>query len=109
MYDCPVQCAFLTHKFTGLERDSESNLDHTWFRQYSSPIGRWMRPDPAGLAAVDPFNPQSWNRYVYVLNNPLAYRDPLGLECVWDDGSTLRAAWQNSSPCKKQKMQARSS
>ena len=87
MYDCPVQCAFLTHKFTGLERDSESNLDHTWFRQYSSPIGRWMRPDPAGLAAVDPFNPQSWNRYVYVLNNPLAYRDALGLECVWDDGS----------------------
>jgi len=42
-----------------------------------------MHPDPAGLAAVDPANPQSWNRYAYVLNNPLALIDPLGLA---DDG-----------------------
>jgi len=46
-----------THKFTGDERDSETNLDLTWFRQYSSQLGRWMHPDPAGLAAVDPANP----------------------------------------------------
>jgi len=25
--------------------------------------GRWISPDPAGLSAVDPTNPQSWNRY----------------------------------------------
>src|SRR5207253_3036212 len=47
-----------THEFTGDERDSETGLDHTWFRQYSSSLGRWMHPDPAGLAAVDPSNPQ---------------------------------------------------
>ena len=41
--------------------------------------GRWTSPDAAGLAAVDPTNPQSWNRYSYVLNNPLANVDPLGL------------------------------
>src|ERR1700687_5966325 len=71
------------HKFTGDERDSESNLDHTQFRQYSSSLGRWMHPDPAGLAAVDPSNPQSWNRYAYVRNNPLALVDPFGLnECA---------------------------
>jgi RHS repeat-associated protein len=76
-----------THKFTGDEQDAETALAHTLFRQYSSSIGRWMTPDPAGLAAVDPTSPQSWNRYAYVLNNPLSAVDPLGLQCVWDDGS----------------------
>jgi RHS repeat-associated protein len=70
---------YSTHMFTGDERDSETNLDHTWFRQYSSQLGRWMHPDPAGLAAVDPSNPQSWNRYSYVLNNPMDYVDHDGL------------------------------
>jgi RHS repeat-associated protein len=64
------------YKFTGDERDSETNLDHTWFRQNSSSLGRWMTPDPAGLTAVDPTNPQSWNRYAYVMNNPVLYVDP---------------------------------
>jgi RHS repeat-associated protein len=45
------------YKFTGLEHDSESELDHTWFRQYASTMARWMTPDPGGLAVVDPFNP----------------------------------------------------
>jgi len=73
-------------------RDSESNLDHTLFRQYSSSLGRWMHPDPAGLAAADPSNPQSWNRYAYVLNDPMDWIDPLGLgpcptiSCVVDLG-----------------------
>ena len=44
-------------------------LDHTDFRQCSSQLGRSMHPDPAGLNAVDPSNPQSWNRYSYVFNN----------------------------------------
>lgn len=33
--------------------------------------GRWPSPDPAGIAAANPANPQSWNRYAYMLNNPL--------------------------------------
>jgi RHS repeat-associated protein len=56
------------------------NLDTYEFpaREYSDQ-GRWPSPDPAGLAAVDPTNPQSWNRYAYVTNNPLALIDPQGL------------------------------
>jgi RHS repeat-associated protein len=59
------------------------------FREYSDQ-GRWASPDPAGLAAVDPSNPQSWNRYAYVQDNPLSLVDPTGLFCnganqtMWD-------------------------
>jgi RHS repeat-associated protein len=68
-----------THKFTADERNAESSLDHTWFRQYSSSLARWSSPDPAGLLAADPSNPQSWNGYAYVKNNPMSSVDPLGL------------------------------
>jgi hypothetical protein len=47
-----------------------------------------MTPDPAGLAAVNPANPQSWNRYAYVLNAPTELTDPLGL-CDISDASCL--------------------
>jgi RHS repeat-associated protein len=49
------------------------------YREYHWIQGRWIEPDPAGLAAVDPANPQTWNRYAYVANNPLSLVDPLGL------------------------------
>ena len=73
--------------FTGQNQDTEagggSNGQYDFlFRQYSAVQGRWISPDPAGLAVVDPGNPQSWNRYGYVLNNPLGYVDPSGLGCT---------------------------
>jgi RHS repeat-associated protein len=71
--------------FTGLQRDWETVTDHAWFRQYSSLQGRWLTPDPAGLNAVNPTNPQSWNRYSYVLDDPLDYVDPTGTNCVLAD------------------------
>jgi hypothetical protein len=42
-----------------------------------------MSPDPYG-GSYDSGNPQSMNRYAYVLNNPLASLDPLGLVDVSD-------------------------
>jgi RHS repeat-associated protein len=74
-------------KFTGKERDSESNLDNFRFRYFSSQMGRFMSPDPAGLMAVDLGNPQTLNRYSYVLNNPLSFTDPFGLDCVYLNNS----------------------
>jgi len=32
---------------------------------------------------TDAENPQSWNRYAYVRNNPLLYADPSGKEIYW--------------------------
>jgi len=67
--------------FTGQNQDTTSGDYDFLYREYTSSQGRWPSPDPAGQAAVDPTNPQSWNRYAYVLNNPLANADPLGLWC----------------------------
>lgn len=64
--------------FTGQNSDTSSGDYDFLAREYSTQ-GRWASPDPAGLAAVDPSNPQTWNRYAYVTNNPMTYIDPLGL------------------------------
>jgi RHS repeat-associated protein len=62
-------------QFTGYERDSESANDYAIFRGYVNRLGRFSSPD-----SVDgsPRNPQSWNRYGYVLNNAVNLIDPLG-------------------------------
>jgi RHS repeat-associated protein len=62
--------------FTGKERDSESGNDYFEARYYSSSMGRFMSPDEP----VDqhPADPQSWNLYSYVRNNPLTLTDPTG-------------------------------
>jgi len=88
--------------FADYDRDAEAELDHTWFRQYSSMQGRWTTPDPF-LGSIDASNPQSFNRYSYVLNDPVRLRDPLGLDgefCLYlaDDGVTEEERDYNSSP-----------
>ena len=68
-------------QFTGLEQDTENSSDHAWFRNYSTEQDRWLRPDPYN-GSYDLLNPQSFNRYAYVENNPLSFVDPFGLEMV---------------------------
>src|SRR5260370_19857864 len=46
--------------FTGQNQDTVSGEYDFLAREYSMQ-GRWPSPDPAGLAAVDPSNPQSSN------------------------------------------------
>jgi RHS repeat-associated protein len=75
--------------FTGQTQDEQSLTYDFLFRDYSAISGRWYSPDPAGLAAVDPSNPQTWNRYAYAGNSPLDTVDPLGLDygpVIGDDG-----------------------
>jgi len=66
-------------KWTGHEQDSESGLYHFLFRNYAPLENRWLSPDPAGWAAADPVNPQSWNFYSYVQNSPESRIDICGL------------------------------
>jgi RHS repeat-associated protein len=62
--------------YTGKERDTESGLDYFGARYYGSNMGRFMSPDKP----VDqhPEDPQSWNLYTYVRNNPLSSIDQDG-------------------------------
>jgi len=63
------------HHFTGKERDTESGLDYFGARYFGSSMGRFMSPDSMGGRPEDP---QSWNLYSYVLNNPVTNTDPDG-------------------------------
>lgn len=68
------------------------------YRRYNPVQGRWISPDPAGMAAVDLTNPQTWNRYSYAANNPLKFTDPLGLDCAYfnDRGDAIESIDQFS-------------
>jgi RHS repeat-associated protein len=67
-------------KFTGKERDAETGLDYFGARYLSAAQGRFTSPD-APFADQHPEDPQSWNMYGYVRNNPLAHVDTDGRAC----------------------------
>jgi hypothetical protein len=48
---------------------------HMRARLYSAELGRFVSPD---ILIPDPADPQSYNRYAYVLNNPHRFTDPTG-------------------------------
>jgi RHS repeat-associated protein len=75
--------------FTGENEDTVSTLYDFLHREYSPNQGRWVSPDPAGVAAISLNDPQSWNRYAYVRNSPLTLVDMLGLSCIDSNGNDL--------------------
>jgi RHS repeat-associated protein len=81
------------YKFTGKERDAESGLDYFGARYMSSGLGRFLAVDPSGASIFKP-NPQTWNRYSYVLNQPLALRDPNGKWSSWDHSRIIDLAFR---------------
>jgi RHS repeat-associated protein len=74
-------CTF-AERFTSKERDAETGLDYFGARYMSSAQGRFTSPDKP-FADQHPENPQSWNLYAYVRNNPLSMVDPNGTDALW--------------------------
>jgi len=90
------------HQFSGKERDAESGLDNFMKRYYGSSLGRFQTPDPlviqrlpASTFLAHLSNPQSWNKYAYVMNNPLSLTDPFGLDFYL----TCKQTKDNASTC----------
>jgi RHS repeat-associated protein len=66
--------------FTGQQRESADVYDYG-ARMYNTSLGRMPQADPL---VPDAFNPQSYNAYSYVVNNPANYTDPTGM-FFWGD------------------------
>ncbi len=65
-------------KFTGKERDVETGYDYFGARYLSAKTARFTTTDPSYTLTENLVDPQRWNRYAYVRNNPLRYTDPDG-------------------------------
>ena len=69
----------IRQQFTQKERDTETGLDFFGARYYASTQGRFTSIDSGPFTPADP---QNFNRYAYVQNNPLKFVDPTGKKLV---------------------------
>ncbi|MEC4738043.1 FG-GAP-like repeat-containing protein, partial [Shewanella sp. E94] len=68
--------------YTGHEGIDHMDIIHMNGRIYDANIGRFLQADPF-IQQAD--NLQNYNRYAYVLNNPMSYSDPTGFffDKIW--------------------------
>lgn len=92
--EMPIEAGLNTRKFTGHERDPETGLDYMLARYYQANLGRFMAVDPAAHS-IKHENPQTWNRYTYVANNPVVFTDPTG-EKIGDRFATPEKAGRDA-------------
>jgi RHS repeat-associated protein len=78
----------IRQKFTGYERDNETELNFAQARMYSSKLGRFNTSDPLYIEAKRLRDPQRINLYVYTRNSPLRFTDSLGLDITFKCDTT---------------------
>jgi RHS repeat-associated protein len=72
--------AFQPQRYTTYTRDSNGG-DDAMFRRYQSSWNRFAQPDPYD-GSYSLTDPQSFNRYAYVQNDPVNFVDPTGLSFI---------------------------
>jgi RHS repeat-associated protein len=102
---CSGPAAGQPKRFTGKERDVETGLDYFGARYYRANLGRFTTVDPQLDAKKALFDPQRWNRYAYVSNNPLRYVDPDGREQAVVLGGRIYMAGLDGMPAGDQHAQ----
>jgi RHS repeat-associated protein len=68
--------------YTGQRNIAAIGLMDYKARAYDPALGRFIQPDTI-IPKIE--NPQSWNRYSYVSNDPILYNDPSGHDQWWCD------------------------
>ena len=81
--------------YTGHEQLDDSGLIHMNGRIYDPELGRFLSPDP--IVQIPEYS-QNFNRYSYVLNNPLNATDPSGFSFISKAfskiGSFIKENWR---------------
>ncbi|MDY0020137.1 MAG: RHS repeat-associated core domain-containing protein, partial [Anaerolineae bacterium] len=73
-------------RYTGQRWEASVGFYDYGARNYDPALGRFLQADSI---VPNPANPQSLNRYSYVLNNPLKYTDPTGHAECFDGACNL--------------------
>jgi len=79
-------------KFSGKERDAESQLDYFGARYYDRSQYRFISVDPVVDKATSLINGKRWNLYSYCIDNPITYVDTNGDSAAIFDKATNRIA-----------------
>ena len=92
-YDESTCTVALGHAYDAVQHKLHDNMSSAFTQTFI------VNTAPAGITATDLTNLQTWNRYAYVLNNPLNATDPSGLcdESPGTSGRTLSAHWSVSA------------
>ena len=85
----------IRQKFTGYERDAETDLDFAQARMYNKNHGRFTTTDPIYFQREMIVDPQRFNLYVYTRNNPLKWLDPSGEKVRIAQGSSMDQIYES--------------